>query len=690
MAILSLFDPSVDAQTPGVEFRSDALTAAASGGAVAFVTSSSAANRLAGRWVASGQAQHVPSIRLELLDGDQVVVAIQSAGGSGELTVPARRHLALVAGKAGEGGAADRGLMVRLAAIDDVEKRSSPGATANDPHTHTWKWRPPAAARPFDFGRTQIEAIQAAGSRCLIVDLSSPNILVDAANSRFRAGRARAAAGTLQFLVDGVDRTAKLLADSVQVSTGLDDRPTLNAVVAGHGDWRPRVGQTVRFGAAGGSAQFIGSIDTLSAVYRRPGPGTQTAFRRVDYALNCVGLRQILDRHIVNASFTDRNEAEIARELIVQAIPDGIAVVSDDVSQTRRFQRVAFAWIPMSAALDALAELSSSTWMLDVAGTLTFMPRGALVDAPAALAVDSTAGDSPYLEVAVEVSRREYRNDQAVHARSLLTARHREVFAGDGVQRTFSLAQPLSSQPSVWVGTVTGSGVLDSSSLKVQRVGISGVTPDADWYWNGGQTEVSQESGVGTEEVDGAAPSPPGEPLTATQRLVVEYRGRYSVTVSRRNAAAVRERQAVEGGSGVYSHYIPDYDTAQVLADASQYAAARVARHSTLPYTLEAVTRQAGLRPGQILRVRLPEHGIGVDGEWDQFLVESVGVSMVDSRRLNFTVRATSGEHLPGWQQFIRSIQRPASPPEADTSDVFTFARDASDELVAEDGFGGT
>jgi len=59
------------------------------------------------------------------------------------------------------------------------------------------------------------------------------------------------------------------------------------------------------------------------------------------------------------------------------------------------------------------------------------------------------------------------------------------------------------------------------------------------------------------------------------------------------------------------------------------------------------------LRPGQILRVDLPERELG-----GEFLIQEIHLSRIGREYWRYDVRAVSGETVGGWSHFFRKMAR--------------------------------
>ena len=466
------------------------------------------------------------------------------------------------------------------------------------------------------------------------------------------------------FSIDYTDRTRNLLVESLNVTHNLDSRAVLNAIVYSRGEWRPRTGERVQLNVPGDPLYevFTGTVDAVTSTYRRPGPGDLPAgTRRIDYQITAVGLDQVLDRHIVNTVHADKTLREIVRSLVDIVALDGITMRDVDVDVGPTFERVVFSWVSVSRALYILSDLSGRDWWVSASGALHMRQRTAYA---APFGISSTDDVGPFIDITVSEHRREYRNVQIVRGGRVVTAEREEIFAGDGTVQTFNVALPVAAAPTVEIVDVLPDGTLNEATRVARDVGIAGIDSGRDWYWSSDRSEISQDQD--------------NVPLSTDERLVVRYRGSYNITISRGSAAAIAERQNVEGGSGRYEHVLENR-ALESVATTSAEAEALLARYGYIPTVVEGVTRRRGLEAGQLIPVDLPEHEINNSS----YLVTDISISMDDSRRLLTTATTISGAWVGGWERYFRKIlearQRISA---SDASDIFTYSPTLADENV--------
>ncbi len=456
-------------------------------------------------------------------------------------------------------------------------------------------------------------------------------------------------AGALTLTIGGVDRSSMLQKGSLQIADEAQNRSTCRfALVDTAGVYRPTTGVEVRITDADGNTVFGGSVEKPRRSKRRKGGALATDVTCVDY-------NQIADRHIVARSYVGQTAGYIVRDIVANDLAgEGIAVVGSSISVTGSqigvseigtavigairhtgvqdgpvIDEATFVYEKASAAFDALAELVGFYWNIGYDKVLTFAPPEQ-VQAPFAIVEGSDDVDadrrSNFRDLVVEESREQYRNRQYLRAGTGETDPRVESFKGDGATKSFLLSFPAHTEP-----VVTVNGVPKS-------VGIQGVETGQDWYWNKGESELTQD--------DAAAA------LTSADTLAATYTGEYPLIVVSSNDNAIAARAAVEGGSGVYEEIIDD-ESLDTVDLANDKAAALLRRYGRIPERIDFQTDTTGLRAGQLVSILSPDNG--VDGD---YFIESIDASDPGAAdgRIRHDVTAILGERLDNWIDFFRRL----------------------------------
>jgi len=418
----------------------------------------------------------------------------------------------------------------------------------------------------------------------------------------------------MQVLIGGTDRTGAVDLRALNLSDVLGERSTLRFPVSDVDGTLPIVrGQEVAI-YLHGKRVFGGTIDRIQR--RRPGAAK---LHRI-YDVECVDWHQLADRHLVAESYLDQNAGAIVRDIVDSLLSgEGVTYDAASVQDGPTVRKAVFNYVAASQAIEELAELVGFIWWIDADRKLYFVER-ATHDAPWVLDSDDLVNN-----LVVDEPREGYRNRQYIRAGQDTTDPRTETFVGDGATKTFTLKFPVATQPTVKVNSVE------------QTVGIWGVhTSGYDFYWNKGDPNIKQD--------DTAAA------LTASDTLEITYQGLFPIIVVAEDPLAISERQAVEGGSGIYESIDdqPNLDDREAALDVAQGALRKYAR---LNQIISFDTHHAGLRPGQILQVNLPTRGL--EGE---YLAQEVVLSRLGGDYWRYDVQAVSGETVGGWAQFFRKM----------------------------------
>jgi len=447
----------------------------------------------------------------------------------------------------------------------------------------------------------------------------------------------------MQILIAGTDRTDVIDLRSLSLTDAIGERSALRFSLSDiDGSLTVARGQEVGI-LLGGETTFGGTIDRI--IRRRPGAAKPHRIHDID----CVDWHQLADRHLVAESYAEQPAGAIVRDIVdVYLAAEGVFYDASSVQDGPTVRKAVFNYVPASQALEELGELVGFLWWLDADKRIHFVER-ATYEAPWVLDSDDLVNN-----LVIEEPRDGYRNRQYIRAGQDITDPRIETFVGDGASKTFTLKFPVATQPTVRVNTVN------------QTVGIWGVrTTGYDWYWNKGDPNIKQD--------DAAVP------LTEADTLEVTYQGLFPIIVVAEDPTAVLERQAVEGGTGIYEAIEdePNLDDREAALDVAQGFLRKYAR---LNQIISFYTHHSGLRPGQILRVNLPDRGL--DGG---YLVQEVTLSRLGGEYWRYDVRAVSGETVGGWAQFFRKMARQGRAFVIRENEVLTKLKAVTETLMLSD-----
>jgi hypothetical protein len=414
-------------------------------------------------------------------------------------------------------------------------------------------------------------------------------------------------------------------AGTLSISGSLGTRTTASLQTVDHPPFTSvvEVGQVVEIRDETGSLIFAGTVDSVEEEI--------DASKRLRVKrLACVDYTQIADRHLVAYVYKPDEEhptvsaGDVIKDIVARFFVFGGVTEGIDTSAVENgpaIEKFVFNYIPASQAFDEIAELAGYIWYIDYAKRLHFTPKDRNT-APFAIGDDT----QNWRNLKISESRDLYRNRQIVRAGTALTDERTDtVIAVEADQKLFELSYPVGTASAVTVGGVA------------KTLGVNGLHEGRDYYW-------SYNSNVLTAEV---APGVGAE-------VTLTYQGLFPILVDERLDAEILARRALEGGTGVYEA-IADDPAINVQNVAVQKALAYLRKHGVIPQTIRFETDRPGLRPGQLLPVRVATAGLD-----DNYLIESVNMRDVQGAVNRYQVTAVSGDALGGWLEWFSALARQA------------------------------
>ena len=496
-------------------------------------------------------------------------------------------------------------------------------ATATEADTYAWTATPDVGT----FSDTAIEdptwtaPATTAGTQSIALTLTvtgNGNTAADSVTIRVTG------TGLLSVAVDGV--TMPLRQNKLKIRNRVAERSTADLQVRDDAGDCPLC--TANFGtpisvSSLAGVVFDGFIFTVTT--RRLAPSA-TGTPTLVHIVRAMDNHYRADKRLVAASYRDMTAGEIALALWSDTLEDegvtAAAAPAGDVYPGIDLGQVIFNYVPITTALDRLAETSNYVWWIGHDRTLRFMPRST-IQAPWTLTGDDIQGVPRLTERGTK-----YRNQQFVTGGRITTDPQVESFHGDGAQQTFVVGYPVATAPSVEVDT--GSGYVAAS------VGIRGLETGHDWFWNKGASEISQEL--------------THTPLAVTHSLRVTYAGLATVVAIVGDLGSQQARAETEGGTttGIVDALTSGagLDTTTALI---QHANAQLEAYGLTGQELRFTTRRSGLESGQLLTIDLGAYGIS-----GSYLISEVVVRDRSAQWLEWTVRAISGPISGSWAKFFR------------------------------------
>lgn len=336
------------------------------------------------------------------------------------------------------------------------------------------------------------------------------------------------------------------------------------------------------------------------------------------YQIEAVSFSALADRRIVTATYQNTTVEAIVADLVSDFL-DAENVSIGDIAPGPAVTEAVFSYIPVSRALDSLAERSGFHWYIDGLRRLWMGPP-AYFPAPFSLDdIDEFADQASKGE-----SNRDYRNRQYIRGGKAETTPRVDNFIGDGVLKTFVTGFPIARQPTVKVNNA-------EETVAVRGIG----DPDAQWFWSRGSAELTQNDSE--------------TPLTSGDDLEVTYIGLFDLVVVSTDIAEVNRRKALEGvGTGIIER-VDTEPTAYTAQTAFELAAGKLTKFGVRGRYVVWSTERTGLEPNQTITVNVPE--IELDGQ--SLLITEIEVQD-RAGRLIHTVRAVEGPDDNDWASWFK------------------------------------
>ena len=364
-----------------------------------------------------------------------------------------------------------------------------------------------------------------------------------------------------------------------------------------------------------GNTVFAGNIENVGE------SGDLIAYVNV----SCVDFSRLIDKRLVFDTFVDTNAGDIVKSIITDFFAEE-GIIEGDVQDGPEIKRAVFNYDSGNISMNYLAEVTGFNWDINKDKQLNFFDRQTNT-AP----FDISDANRNYKNLQVKKTKAQYRNRQYVQAGTDLTleiVKEKPTPKPDGVSKTFIVRLPIGLKPTIFVNDV---------AIDAANVGVNGIDQDKQYYFSYNSNTVTQDDSVTT--------------LDGTDKIEITYQGLYPIFIVADNPSAINERQAVEGGSGIYENVVEE-KTLDGRDAAYQFAFGKLDKYGIIPKIVTFDTYKHGLKSGQLLKVINAKHN--VDGD---FLIESIA-TRDDNGLTMYSVKCLDGSTLGGWEQFFKDLKR--------------------------------
>lgn len=414
------------------------------------------------------------------------------------------------------------------------------------------------------------------------------------------------------------DAIKYLYYNSYRLKSQANGRNTLSFRLLVADGFAPIRGQAVQL-TLNGSRLFAGTIFS-----RRVSFLGHSSTGWLEMEVECVDKNAVTDRRLIGEVYLNIRVGDIFRDIVAKTLAvEG--VTTEGVLDGPLVTKIVFNNIPVSQAFDQLYDLTGHYWNIDYYNVLTTGPRG-LSLAPFALDIGVNGIMRDFRDVETLA---QYRNSQLVDGGKGITNPRTERFPGDGETRTWTVEYPIYEKPTI---------DLDGVPVDPNTIGIRGLDEDKAFYWSKNSNQIGQDK-------DQAV-------IVSTDTIGITYRGLFDILTSVVDPDGIAERQAVEGGSGLYEAI-----TSEDNLDGDDVVMQRglgLLRRYSLGSDIEVETDRDGLAVGQQVEVTVAPMGITAR----LYLIMGMEMQGLTPERRRYRIQATTGELRGTFAEFWKRVFR--------------------------------
>lgn len=287
-----------------------------------------------------------------------------------------------------------------------------------------------------------------------------------------------------------------------------------------------------------------------------------------------------------------------------------------------------FIYAKVSEALDAITKDASQSgvpyyWTIDKNKRFFWVPYTYSINPNV---VDGTTIDQVYSPSYLTRANSLYMNTIYILGGVNKTSQQTETRAGDGSTRSWAMGYALASAPTIRVDAAP------------QSVGIKGIDTGKQFYWQQGDTTITQDS---SQTV-----------LTSSNTLSIVYIGQYPITTTAKSDAQISTQASLDLTSGIVEDIEVDA-TLTTADDGLSKATGLISRNAVQGLLFEYSTQDSTYTPGEMRTYNYAPHGLSNV----QMIVESVTASdQQDGINIWYAIKSVYGPYDQTWQDFFSSI----------------------------------
>lgn len=438
---------------------------------------------------------------------------------------------------------------------------------------------------------------------------------------------------TYAVLIDGVDRTADILNQTIAIDDVLNDQQnTLRfALMDLSGNGIPDPDDEITITLDNGTKIFGGYITKVDMSKKESGD-VLAIVDAIDYV-------RLLDRNLVHDTYEDMTDKEII-EAIVATYCAGLGITTSNVVEGVTIDQISFNYLQPSQCFRKIADLTGRNWYIDYDKDVHYFP---LTTNTAPFDIDSNADE--YFNLKLQKDASQIKNRVYVRGGTKLSDTTTFSQKGDGVQKKF----PLPDKPHDVTVTVNGA----SKTLGIKNIDTSGY----DWYLNFQEKYIEQDSG--------------GATLATTDTLAVSYKYDIPILVALENPSSILEHGIQE--FAIFDKSIATTDAARDRASAelTDYA------NNIVEGSFDTYTH--GFKSGQYINITLTDYDVSAD-----YIVQKVTARALGSGLYVYTVSIASAKTMGIIRFLIELLEANKSLIELDDNEVIDELFNLSDSLLSD------
>lgn len=413
------------------------------------------------------------------------------------------------------------------------------------------------------------------------------------------------------LVIDGIDRTANLEADTLYISDILDEADTCAFGFVGT---KPVVGQEVEiFDKVSGSfvKRFGGEIIGVSQT--RTGKGSYR------YEVSCNDYSESGKKKLVAETYENMYAGEIIKDLVKDYAEEIGTFYVENGNLLAKYQ---FNYKYPFDCISELAELQGWSWRVDCDRNIHFTPKSST---PAPRTLTDNVSDAEYFDLAIRPDKTQLRNRVIVRGGYYLSETYTQERVADGTQVSFNLDYEAYSPIKVYVST--------GGAYVEKTLGIDNIDTGVDFVYNFNEKVIKNE--------DHAT-------LSAGHKIKITYLYKIPVLVEQSRQASIDAMKLYEGGDGIYESLIVD-ESIMSKNIALKRAVAELDTYANPLVEGSFFTNQSGYQSGQLLSVNIPSRGIN-----EQYLIQQVNARAISKGYYEFEVIFATT--LLGLQKFLMQL----------------------------------